>query len=60
MAKDYKKPEVERINSQLIYKPGQFEIIDRFCVTTGRTKGVELVNAMIEHIERERKEGRYV
>jgi len=57
---DYKKPEVERVNCQLIYRPGEFDIIKRFCVTTGRTKGEEVVKAMLEYIERERKEGRYV
>jgi len=60
MEKPYKKPEMDRVNSQLIYGPGEWEEIDRYIVTTGRIKGREFVKAMLAEIARERDAGRWV
>ena len=56
----YSKPELIRVQTQLVFTKEQLDKVDRFLVTTGRVKGRAYVEAMLEYIERERKEGRYV
>jgi len=60
MDETYKKPEVIRVGTELIYSMEDWKEQDRFLVSTGRTKGRAYVEAMRLYIERERKEGRYV
>ena len=60
MNKPYKKPEMTRANTQLVYGPGEWDEIDRFIVSTGRVKGRVFVEAMKMYIEEEKKAGRYV
>ena len=57
--RDYKKPEETRVNTQLVFRPGEWNEIDRFLVSTGRVKGRCYVEAMKQYIEREREAGRY-
>jgi hypothetical protein len=54
-----KKPELVRVQTQLVFSPEEHREIDTFLVSTGRVKGRCYVEAMKLYIERERKAGRY-